>query len=76
MATEMVTQEQLGKRLKQLRGKRGMTEVAAQMGVSVDTLRRWENGLGKRGPGYLELLQAAEYFGVTVQSFAEPDVST
>jgi transcriptional regulator with XRE-family HTH domain len=73
MATKMVTNQELGQRLRKHRGERGLTEVAAQIGISVDTLRRFESGIGIRGPGYLEIVKAAEYFGVSVESFAAPE---
>lgn len=56
----------LGKKLKQLRLERGCTlaAVSAEVGVSVASLSKYENGV--QSPGDLVLLRLANYYGMTV----------
>jgi transcriptional regulator with XRE-family HTH domain len=46
------------------------TELASKIGVSLDTVWRWESG--KREPRSSELLKMATFFGCTIDKLINP----
>lgn len=62
----MPTREQIGERLRTLRGDRTLAEVADTLGVSSMAVSLWENG--KRTPNDEMKTKIARYYGVTVTS--------
>lgn len=54
-----------GARLVQLRTSKGLTRqvLAAEIGVTVPTIRVWENG--DYSPGYWNLVELAKFFGIS-----------
>lgn len=62
----MPTREQIGERLRTLRGDRTLAEVADALGVSSMAVSLWENG--KRTPNDEMKTKIARYYGVTVTS--------
>lgn len=62
----MPTREQIGERLRALRGDRTLAEVADALGVSSMAVSLWENG--KRIPSDEAKTRIAKYYGVTITS--------
>lgn len=62
----MPTREQIGERLRSLRGDKTLNEVAEALGVSSMAVSLWENG--KRMPSDEMKTKIAKYYGVTVTS--------
>ena len=62
----MPTREQIGERLRALRGDRTLAEVADALGVSSMAVSLWENG--KRIPSDKVKARIAKYYGVTITS--------
>lgn len=62
----MPTREQIGERLRALRGDRTLAEVADALGVSSMAVSLWENG--KRIPSDEVKVRIAKYYGVTITS--------
>lgn len=62
----MPTREQIGERLRALRGDRTLAEVANALGVSSMAVSLWENG--KRIPSDEVKARIAKYYGVTITS--------
>lgn len=56
----------MGKKLKELRGKRSVTEVAKAVGVSHSSISMYE--IGERVPRDDVKIKLANYFGVSVES--------
>lgn len=55
--------QEIGDRIRDLRGRRPQTVVAQAIGASPRTLQTWEGGVAK--PNYRYLQKLAEFFGVT-----------
>lgn len=62
----MVTQKEIGKRLRTLRGERSRREVARNVDISVSALSMYENG--ERVPRDEIKVALAEYYNVGVGS--------
>lgn len=62
-------------RIRQFREKSGFsqTELAGKVGVSLDTVHRWE--AGKRDPRLPDLLKLAELFACSLDDLANPQSS-
>lgn len=54
--------QEIGERLRELRGQKPQTTVADELGVAERTYQNWEAGDAK--PSYRNLQKIAEYFGV------------
>jgi len=65
--------EQIGQKIRQLRGKLSQEALAEKLGVAANTVSRWETGTYKPTPEDLDKL--ARYFSVPITVFF-PDLQT
>lgn len=61
-----MNRKKMGKKLKELRGKRSVTSVAKAVGVSHSSISMYE--IGERVPRDDVKIKLAKYFGVSVES--------
>ncbi|MFC5287648.1 helix-turn-helix domain-containing protein [Actinokineospora guangxiensis] len=67
--------ERLARTLREARGERSMTEVAATAGVSVETLRKIESGRVPT-PAFFTIAALAAALGITLDSLADTRIPT
>ncbi|MBA0045117.1 helix-turn-helix transcriptional regulator [Mycobacteroides sp. LB1] len=66
--------KQLGDELRRLRGKRTAAEVADEAGVSLDTLRKLEQG-GTPTPGFFLIARVARALDIPLNQLADKAMS-
>lgn len=67
--------ERLGRRLREARGSRSMTEVAAAAGVPVETLRKIESGRVPT-PAFFTVAALAGALGLSLDALVEAQILT
>lgn len=67
---ELLKRQEIGKRLRTLRGEKSLNEVAQALEVTSMAVSNWERGI--RTPSDYMKVKIAQYYGVTVESIFFP----
>lgn len=67
---ELLKRQEIGKRLRALRGEKSLNEVAQALEVTSMAVSNWERGI--RTPSDYMKVKIAQYYGVTVESIFFP----
>lgn len=63
---ELLKRQEVGKRMRNLRGEKSLNDVAQALGVTAMAVSNWERGI--RTPSDYMKVKIAQYYGVTVES--------
>lgn len=63
---ELLKRQEVGKRMRNLRGEKSLNDVAQALGVTAMAVSNWERGI--RTPYDYMKVKIAQYYGVTVES--------
>lgn len=67
---ELLKRQEVGKRMRNLRGEKSLNDVAQALGVTAMAVSNWERGI--RTPSDYMKVKIAQYYGVTVESIFFP----